>query len=604
MKTIITALFIIFISLSCYCQESFFVQTETRFWNESESYNGYTLFGTRGKSYLIDMEGRVVHTWNIGTNPRFTDNGTLLDAVGGNPSNQNSWKELDWKGNTVWQYTEVRTNYHGHHDFAKIYNPKLGDSSFIYIANKDLTAQQCLDAGCDPKNNYTGAQMDAIVEVDMSGNIIWEWCFFDHVVQDIDNTKATYGVVKDNPGKIDLNMSGNPVKSDWIHCNSLDYNEDLDLIVINSVHGEFYVIDHGNTFLKGNPQSSISLAASSKGDFIYRFGDPAKYDQGDPPSVLENWEKATSGHKQLGGSHNIQWIKKGMPGAGNFLVFNNSQNLFELTPQSYVTEINPYLNSAGTNTGNFVNPPDAGYKIVNSPDKNLMKEKRNVSKQIVWSFSSKNNTSFYSTIGSGAQRLPNGNTLVCSMNDGHFFEVFPSDTSITWEYINPMTRDGIKHIKKDNYPTYNGVFRAYRYFSDHPALKGNDLTPGNTMTGRDPSYLTDSDLTSYSVIDDNDADEGSTNSKLNQNYPNPFTENTTIDFELEESIHVNLTIYDINGNLIRSLLDQQCGKGYYSITWDGKLENGTLAVTGVYFYVLTSVNKILSKKMIYLEIYD
>ena len=76
MKTIITALFIIFISLSCYCQESFFVQTETRFWNESESYNGYTLFGTRGKSYLIDMEGRVVHTWNIGTNPRFTDNGT------------------------------------------------------------------------------------------------------------------------------------------------------------------------------------------------------------------------------------------------------------------------------------------------------------------------------------------------------------------------------------------------------------------------------------------------------------------------------------------------------------------------------------------------
>ena len=376
------------------------------------------------------------------------------------------------------------------------------------------------------------------------------------------------------------------------------------MIVINSVHGEFYVIDHGNTFLKGNPQSSISLAASSKGDFIYRFGDPAKYDQGDPPSVLENWEKATSGHKQLGGSHNIQWIKKGMPGAGNFLVFNNSQNLFELTPQSYVTEINPYLNSAGTNTGNFVNPPDAGYKIVNSPDKNLMKEKRNVSKQIVWSFSSKNNTSFYSTIGSGAQRLPNGNTLVCSMNDGHFFEVFPSDTSITWEYINPMTRDGIKHIKKDNYPTYNGVFRAYRYFSDHPALKGNDLTPGNTMTGRDPSYLTDSDLTSYSVIDDNDADEGSTNSKLNQNYPNPFTENTTIDFELEESIHVNLTIYDINGNLIRSLLDQQCGKGYYSINWDGKLENGTLAVTGVYFYVLTSVNKILSKKMIYLEIYD
>ena len=128
-------------------QESFMVKTETRYWDASRTYSGYTLFGTRGMSYLIDFEGHVIHTWNIGTNPRFTEGGTLLDAVGGNPSNQNQWKELNWNGNTVWSYTESRTNYHGHHDFAKIYNPKLGDSTFIYIANKDLTAQQCLDAG-------------------------------------------------------------------------------------------------------------------------------------------------------------------------------------------------------------------------------------------------------------------------------------------------------------------------------------------------------------------------------------------------------------------------------------------------------------------------
>jgi hypothetical protein len=122
---------------SLLAQESFMTLTETRYWYPLKAYNGYTLFGTRGKSYLIDMEGRVIHTWDIGTNPRFTDNGTLLDAVGGNPSNSNVWRELDWSGNIVWQYTETRTNYHAHHDFAKIYNPKLGDSTFIYIANKD-----------------------------------------------------------------------------------------------------------------------------------------------------------------------------------------------------------------------------------------------------------------------------------------------------------------------------------------------------------------------------------------------------------------------------------------------------------------------------------
>ena len=117
---------------------------------------------------------------------------------------------------------------------------------------------------------------------------------------------STYGVIANTPGKIDLNMRGNPVTSDWLHCNSLDYNQTLDLIVINSVHGEFYVIDHGRTFLPNNAAGSIALAAGSTGDFKYRFGDPAKYDQGNPPSVLDNWEKSTAGHKQLGGSHDIQ----------------------------------------------------------------------------------------------------------------------------------------------------------------------------------------------------------------------------------------------------------------------------------------------------------
>ena len=494
MKKKISLFSFILSALTVLSQESLMIKTETRYWDNSRTTNGYTLFATRGTTFLIDFEGHVIHLWNIGTNPRFTEAGTLLDAVGGNLSSQDSWKELDWNGNTLWQYTESRSNYHGHHDFVKIFNPKLGDSTFIYIANKDLTAHQCLNAGCDPSHSYTGAQMDAIVEVNRAGTVIWEWWFFNHVVQDIDPTKSTYGIIANTPGRINLNIRGNPVKSDWLHCNSLDYNQDLDLIVVNSVHGEFYVIDHGNTFIPNKPDSSITLAAGTAGDFLYRFGDPARYNKGDPPSVLDNWEKATAGNTQVGGSHDVQWIRSGLPGAGHFLLFNNDGNLFELTPQSYIEEINPYLNSAGTNTGHFVNPPDAGYRVVNSPDANLMKEKKNVSKQIVWMFSSKNNISFYSTMGSSAQRLPNGNTFVCSMNDGHFFEVAPSDTSIVWEYVNPMTRVGIKKVKMDNYPTYNGVFRAYRYASDHPALAGHDLTPGATMTGSTPDYLTPQDL--------------------------------------------------------------------------------------------------------------
>jgi len=595
MKKILWLVMILGYTLSAKSQESFMVPTETRYWNSSKAYNGYTLFGTRGTSYLIDMEGRVVHTWSIGTNPRFTEGGTLIDAVGGDPSSSKTWKELDWSGNTVWQYTEKRTGYWPHHDFEKIYNPKLKDSTFIYIANKDLTAQQCLAAGCDPANNYTGAQMDVIVEVDMSGNVIWEWSFFDHVVQDIDASKSTYGVIKNTPGKIDLNMPGMPVRKDWLHCNSLDYNQTLDLIVINSVQGEFYVIDHGNTFLANQPANSIALAAGSGGDFLYRFGDPARYEQGDPPSILANWTKATSGHKQIGGAHNIQWIKSGLPGEGNFLIFNNAENLFELTPQSYIFEINPYLNSSGINTGKFVNPPSAGYNIVNSPDANLMKEKKNISKQVVWTYSSKNNTSFYSTIGSSAQRLPNGNTFICSMNDGHLFEIAPSDTSIVWEYINPVTRDGVKRIKPDNYPTYNGVFRAYRYTSDHPALKGHDLTPGDPITGFDPDYFKPSDITAISQPEG----EYKTVNVLSQNYPNPFTYSTTIEFEIVNSTNIDLVIYNMSGEKVKILADTNYSPGKYSLTWDGTNSSGSKVARGMYFYILMADNQKISKKMIY-----
>ena len=595
-RTLLLSVFFLF-AITIFAQECFMVPTETRYWNSSKAYNGYTLFGTRGTSYLIDMEGHVIHTWPLGTNPRFTEAGTLLDAVGGNPSSQNTWKELDWNGNTVWQYTETRSNYHGHHDFAKIFNPKLGDSTFIYIANKDLTSAQCLAAGCDATNTYTNPQMDAIVEVDRQGNIIWEWCFFDHVVQDLYPSLPTYGVIANTPGKIDLNIRGNSVKSDWMHCNSLDYNQTLDLIVINSVHGEFYVIDHGNTFIANQPANSIALAAGSGGDFKYRFGDPAKYDKGDPPSVLDNWEKATAGHKQLGGSHDIQWIKSGLPGAGNFLIFNNAENLFELTPQSYIVEINPYLNAAGVNTGNFVNPPDAGYNVVNTPDNNLMKEKKNVSKQIVWKYSSKNNTSFYSTIGSSAQRLPNGNTLVCSMNDGHFFEVAPLDTSIVWEYINPMTRDGIKKVKVDNYPTFNGVFRAYRYTNTHPALNGQILTPGNTMTGATPNYFVPADLNT--IKEYNDVNQSP--DLLNQNYPNPFSNSTTIEFEIFDSKYVNLDIYDFSGNKVKSLINRNYSKGKYTVKWNAYNEAGNRVANGMYFYILKGDNQQISKKMIVIK---
>ena len=467
--------------------------TEVLYWDKAQTYTGYTFFGARSNTYLIDMEGRVAHQWPVGTNPHLLDNGNVLDASGGDVNGFPGLKEVDWSGNTVWQYTEPRAGCAPHHDFLRIYNPKLSAYTTLYLAAKTISATDCLAAGCNPANGaYTNAQVDAIVEVDMSGNVVWEWCFFDHGIQDFDASKANYvgagKTITNYPGRLNLNLPGRPITNDWLHCNSIDYHTNLDQIVVNAAGGEFYVIDHGNTFVAGDPSGSLALAAGAKGDFLYRFGDPARYGQGNPPSIQQNWSSSTTGNKQIGQSSHAQWIPAGCPGAGHFLVFNNGGDLFETTPQSYVFEINGYLNATTNDTGVYVNPPSAGYYPWAPPGHDTDKKNKFMSRQIVWMYYSMANQGMFSHLDSGAQRLPNGNTLVCASTEGHVFEITATGEAV-WEYVNPVSTEGIIAYKRDAWPMQNALFRAYRYPANHPALVGRTLTPRDTITGGLPSYL-------------------------------------------------------------------------------------------------------------------
>ena len=320
----------------------------------------------------------------------------------------------------------------------------------------------------------------------MQGKVVWEWGFFDHAVQDVDPSKPNFvgagKTIADYPGRINLNMPGKPLHRDWLHCNALDYNAASGHIVINSVQGELYVIDHDGTFVPSEPEASIAKAATPAGDFLYRFGDPARYNQGEPPKIMENWDSATSGDKQMGGSHDASWIPQGLPGAGHLMVFNNGQYLYQRTPQSSALEINPFLDASGNDTGHYVNPPLAGYRR-ESYDHDTHNSPRQVSKQIVGGYRSVNSHGFFSHIGSSAQRLPNGNLFICSDTEGHFFEV-TAKGELAWEYINPVTRDGVVKVLGDSLPMTNSVFRAYRYGPDYPAFKGRDLQPNGTITER------------------------------------------------------------------------------------------------------------------------
>ena len=96
--------------------------------------------------------------------------------------------------------------------------------------------------------------------------------------------------------------------------------------------------------------------------------------------------------------------------------------------------------------------------------------------EIAWEYRGDPPISFYSYHISGAERQPNGNTLICEGAPGRIFEVTPGK-EIVWEYINPfMARSGYG-VGGSNSGMANSVFRAHRYGYDHPALAGKDLDP-------------------------------------------------------------------------------------------------------------------------------
>ncbi|NNJ53297.1 MAG: T9SS type A sorting domain-containing protein, partial [Ignavibacteriaceae bacterium] len=83
---------------------------------------------------------------------------------------------------------------------------------------------------------------------------------------------------------------------------------------------------------------------------------------------------------------------------------------------------------------------------------------------------------------------------------------------------------------------------------------------------------------------------------LDQNYPNPFNPSTTIDYQLPENNNVSLKVYDILGNLVTTLVDQEMDAGYYTVSWNA----GNLA-SGVYIYRFVSDSFISSKKLILMK---
>jgi hypothetical protein len=88
---------------------------------------------------------------------------------------------------------------------------------------------------------------------------------------------------------------------------------------------------------------------------------------------------------------------------------------------------------------------------------------------------------------------------------------------------------------------------------------------------------------------------------ISNNFPNPFNPSTTINYSVPGASNVNITVYDINGQVVKNLLNEFKNSGSYSLNWDGKNDSGSTVSSGTYFYQIQIGNFVQTKKMILLK---
>ena len=331
---------------------------------------GFTLFAPQtgeGKVYLIDLEGRPVHTWEMpyppGNYGYLTERATLfyngrVTEDSGRFISRQPWKggvalEADWNGRVLW---EVRQPDH-HHDGIRLRN---GNVLLLCLSRLSRDIIMRVKGGM-PGTEHNGEMYgDYLLEMTIGGQIVWEWRSWEHLDPETDRITA----IQER-------------REEWTHGNGLAE------------------LPNGNVVVSFRTISTLIVIERVTGKIIWKLGAPPLSGQ-HAPIPLPN---------------------------GNLLIFDNGPHrLDHPLPFSRVIEVEM------------------------------------ADKKIVWKYQEKTASDFFSSRISNAQRLPNGNTLICEGDTGRLFEV-TSDGEVVWEYVNP-------HFGGTPNAQNNRVFRAYRYSAE------------------------------------------------------------------------------------------------------------------------------------------
>ena len=548
------------------------IRTVGLFLNDStKAFRGYTLFAPKQNTmtYLIDNNGRIVHQWTASKYPPgqsvyLLESGHLLRTcmtpgnLGTGGGEGGRIEEYSWNDSLVWQLDYSTSTYMQHHDIKRLPNGNI-----IMLVVEKKTLAQIEAAGFDTSKiqepDFQQKQMllpDAVVEVQptfpVGGTVVWHWHVWDHLIQNHDATKLNYGVPSAHPELIDAAGDHKNLPLFWNHMNSIDYNSALDQIAL-SVRGnsEVWIIDHSTTAAEAAGHSGGK--GGKGGDLLYRWGNPITYGAG------------TANDEKLFQQHDAEWIKAGCPGAGDIMCFNNGVGRNYSTADQFTPPVD--------SKGNYSLVTNSAYGPTS----------------LTWTYQATPPTSLYGADISGAQRLPNGNTLINNGPLGTFIEVTSTGT-VVWKYINPVVLTGTLTwsgtIPDDaTHPgeKMNSVFRTYRYAPDYAAFTGKTLTPGDYVE-------------KYASAVEGETNQTPCSFELFQNYPNPFNPTTTISFTLSGAALTTLDVFNLLGERVAVIHSGLLSAGEHTMQWQPKDLS-----SGMYLYRLRAGNFQQVKTLVYLK---
>lgn len=487
---------------------------------DSLQQGGLNLFYPHNQSsvFLMDNCGRKVNewtddaSWRPGNSAYLLEDGRLVKAKRSSSiTGDRIWaggggaiiEIRGWDNTLQWRFELNDSLFRLHHDFVVMPN---GNILMISWELKNLA--ESIAAGRDTSLlDEDEIWSEYLLEVRPIGadsfEVVWEWHAWDHLIQDYDSTKANYGVVADHPELINLNHTGvGGGEADWLHFNSLDYNDELNQLLISCPEfNEIWIIDHSTT----TAQAATSSGGFSGvgGDLMFRWGNPMTYGNGDSTDI------------QLGYQHDAHWMDVGLnnsnPDFGKIILFNNRIGADFSTVITLQPDFDTYEWEYRTQSNGQFRPAQPASVYTRTPAQDM-----------------------YSNILSSAQRLQNGNTLICVGRPGYSFEVTPSG-QVVWEYRTPLD-NGTPVSQGDTLDPGNFTFKMIRYPADYAAFNGRTLIAGDYI-----ELNPDTTLCNYPTV----GVRPPSVSELISFYPNPSSDMLFVEFE--GSGRQTISLFDLRG---------------------------------------------------------